>query len=247
MFNKIHNLDMFEGHKLIPDKSIDLIITDLPFGTTKCKWDILIPLDKLWVDYKRIIKDNGTILLFGTGIFFAKVILSNEDMFKYDIVWEKERPVNIFLMKRQIGRVHENIAVFYKGKQTYNPIMEERENRTIGVFGKDKVSKTHENQIYKYSKNYDNTKVYPRSVIIKFNRELKGNIHPTQKPIGLMKYLVQLYSNENDLILDSCIGSGSTIIACKECNRQYIGFELDKEIFDKAYNRIEEYINIFNE
>jgi site-specific DNA-methyltransferase (adenine-specific) len=238
--NKLYNLDCFEGHKQIQNESIDLIITDPPYNTTDCEWDGLIDLYKLWYDYRRIIKSNGAILIFGTGIFISQVILSNLANFKYDIVWEKERPVNIFQMKKQIGRVHENIAVFYKKQCTYNPIMEDRIFRTIGVFGKDKKSNTHKNQTYKYSKDYDPTKTYPRSVL-KFNRDtLKGSIHPTQKPVKLLEYLINIFSNENDLILDSFAGSGSTCIACMNTNRNYIAFEKDKEIFDKAEKRIKE-------
>lgn len=236
--NIIKHTSCFEGHKNIESKSIDLILTDLPFGTTDCEWDKPLDLQLLWDDYKRIIKPTGNILLFGTGLFFAKIILSNEEWFKYDLVWEKERLVNIFLIKKQIGRIHENIALFNNGKATYNPIMSERQNKTIGVFGKEKNSKTHVGQTYKYSDSYDNTKTYPTSVL-KFNRDcLDISLHPTQKPIALLEHLIKLYSNENDIVLDSCIGSGSTGIACINTNRQFLGFELNEDYFNIAKKRI---------
>jgi site-specific DNA-methyltransferase (adenine-specific) len=235
---ELFNIDCFEGHKKLKDKSINLIITDLPFGTTDCQWDKQLPLDKLWVDYKRIIKSNGTIILFGTGIFFAQIILSNQEWFKYDIIWEKERLVNIFQTKKQIGRIHENLAIFYDKQGTYNPIMKDRFNRTIGIFKGEKKSQTHNNQTYKYANDYDNTKTYPTS-ILKFNRDcLKENYHPTQKPVKLLEYLIYTFSNEGDLILDSCMGSGTTGVASINTNRNFIGFEIDKKFFELAEKRI---------
>jgi site-specific DNA-methyltransferase (adenine-specific) len=234
----LNHCNCFDGHKEIKDRSIDLILTDLPYGTTDCEWDNRIDLNLLWKDYKRIIKSNGNILLFGTGLFFAEIVISNSEWFKYDIVWEKERPVNIFQIKKQIGRVHENIAVFQNKQGTYNPIMSERQFRTVGKFGKSKESKTHKNQIYKYSEDYDETKIYPRSVL-KFNRDsLDISIHPTQKPVELLKFLIKLFSNEKDCVLDSCMGSGSTGVAAMETNRHFVGFEINKDFFRVAEKRI---------
>ena len=239
--NKIYNMDCLEGMKLIPDGSIDMILCDLPYGTTDCKWDTLIPFPPLWAQYERIIKDNGVIALFGTGLFFANLVLSNKDMFRYDLIWEKERPTNIFFIKKQIGKVHEKIAVFYKKQPTFNPQMQDRKFNTIGIFGKEKQSNTHTNQTYKYSADYDKTKVYPRSVI-KINRDtLKGSLHPTQKPVALCEYLIRTYTNEGDLVLDNCMGSGTTAIACINANRNYVGFELEKKYCDIADNRILEH------
>jgi site-specific DNA-methyltransferase (adenine-specific) len=238
--NTLYNEDCLTGMNIIQDKSIDLICTDLPFGTTDCEWDQKLDLSLLWQQYNRIIKDNGAILLFGTGIFFAEVILSNKNMFKYDLIWEKERPTNIFLMKKRFGMVHEHIAVFYKKQPKYFPKMENRVNSTIGIFGAVKESKTHDNQKYKYSNSYDKTKVYPRSVL-KFNRDcLKKSYHPTQKPIELLCYLINTFTEENDLVLDSCMGSGSAGVACKKTNRSFIGFEKDENIFKIAFDRIVE-------
>lgn len=234
-----YNGDCLEHMQKIQDKSIDLIICDPPYGTTDCKWDMLIPFDKLWEQYNRILKPSGVVLLFGKGIFFATAVLSNQSMFRYEIIWEKERPVNIFHIKKQIGAVHENIAVFYKRQPTYNPIMEERKNRTIGVFGHKHKSKTHKNQSYKYSDDYDNTKTYPRSVI-KINRDtLKGSLHPTQKPVALMEYLIRTFSHPKDNVLDSCMGSGTVGVACIKLDRNFIGIEKDEHYFNLAVNRIE--------
>ena len=249
MYNKskieIYNEDCIIGMDRMQDKSIDLILTDLPYGTTQCSWDVLIPFDLLWDQYKRIIKDNGCILLFGTGIFFAELICSNKEWFRYELIWEKERPTNIFFLKNQFGKVHENIAVFYKEQPKYFPIMENRLFSSIGVFIGEKQSKTHEGQTYKYSDDYDKTKVYPRSVL-KFNRDtLKGSLHPTQKPVSLLEYLIKTYTKENDIVLDSCMGSGSTMIACKSTRRNGIGFEKDKDIFEIAESRIKKFNYLF--
>ena len=234
--------DCLEIMQSIQDKSIDMILCDLPYGTTSCKWDIVIPFNSLWKQYERIIKDNGVIVLFGTGLFFAELILSNRDLFRYELIWEKERPTNIFFMKNQIGKVHENIAVFYKHQPIYNPIMEDRLFNTIGKFSKEKLSETHKNQTYKYSKDYDKSKTYPRSVL-KINRDtLKGSLHPTQKSVALLEYLIRTYTNENNFILDNCMGSGSTGIACLNTNRKFIGIEKDEKYFKIAEKRINEHI-----
>jgi len=241
----IYNEDCLIGMSRIQDKSIDMILTDLPYGTTDCKWDIIIPFDKLWEQYNRIIKDNGVILLFGSGVFFAELILSNKENFRYELIWEKERPTNIFFLKNQFAKVHENIAVFYKEQPKYFPVMEDRRFNTIGVFRGEKQSKTHEDQTYKYSEDYDKSKVYPRSVL-KFNRDtLKGSLHPTQKPVSLLEYLIKTYTEEGDIVLDSCMGSGSTMIACKSTKRNGIGFEKDKDIFDVANSRIKKFNFLF--
>jgi len=242
MINKIflETVNGFEYVKQIPDKSIDMILCDLPYGTTACKWDTIIPFESLWEQYKRIIKDNGCIALFGTEPFSSLLRLSNLKQFRYDIIWEKERPTNIFFCKKQIAKVHEIISIFYKKQPTYNPQMIDRKFNTIGIFGKEKHSNTHNNQTYKYSKDYDKTKVYPRS-IQKFNRDtLKGSLHPTQKPVKLCEFLIKSYTNEGDIVLDNCIGSGTTALACQNLNRNFIGMEIYQEYIDIAYKRLSE-------
>jgi len=237
-FGELYLGDCLKIMQDIGENSIDMVLCDLPYGTTKCKWDNVIPFEKLWVQYNRIVKDDGAIVLFGTEPFSSYLRLSNIKMFRYDLVWEKERPTNIFFMKKQVGKVHEMISVFYKKQPTYNPQMEDRNFKTIGVFGKDKESKTHENQTYKYSKDYDKNKVYPRSVI-KINRDtLKGSLHPTQKPIKLCEWLIKTYTNEGDLVLDNCAGSGSTLVAAKNLKRNYLGIELLEEYCEITRNRL---------
>jgi len=238
--NKLYCGNCLDLMSEIPDNSIDMILTDLPFGTTQCKWDIRIPFVPLWEQYERVIKDNGAIVLFGTQPFTSLLVSSNLKLFRYELIWEKERPTNIFFMKKQIGKVHENILVFYKKQPTYNPQMEDRKFNTTGVFGKEQKSKTHKNQIYKYSKDYDKTKVYPRSVI-KINRDtLNGSSHPTQKPVALCEYLIRTYTNPGDLVLDSCIGSGTTAVAAIKTERKYIGIEIYPVIVEIAQRRIKE-------
>jgi len=237
MLNKIHLGDCLELMKEIKDKSIDMILCDLPYGTTACKWDTIIPFEPLWEQYKRIIKDNGAIVLTASQPFTSALVMSNIKMFRYEIIWEKERPTNIFFMKKQIGKVHENILVFYKKQPIYNPIMEKSNFHRNGkqkVFNK---SKTHKKQIYKYSENYNTFLRYPRSVL-KIYRDRIKSLHPTQKPVSLFEYLIKTYTNEGDLVLDNCIGSGTTAIACINTGRNYIGIEKDIDYYNIANKRI---------
>ena len=233
--------DCLEVMKTINDKSIDAIICDLPYGTTACKWDTIIPFEPLWEQYKRIIKDNGAIVLTASQPFTSALVMSNVDWFRYELIWEKERPTNIMFMKKQIGKVHENILVFYKRQPTYNPLMTKRDNPTIAVYGKDTKggdSKTHKNQRLRYSEGYNRFVKYPRSVI-KINRDtLKGSMHPTQKPVALIEYLIKTYTNEGDTVLDNTMGSGTTGVACKNTNRNFIGIEKDEAYFKIAEQRI---------
>ena len=233
--------DCLEVMKQIEDKSIDMILCDLPYGTTACKWDTIIPFEPLWEQYKRIIKDNGAIVLTASQPFTSALVMSNVDWFRYELIWEKERPTNIMFMKKQIGKVHENILVFYKHQPTYNPLMTKRDNPTIAVYGKDTKggdSKTHKNQRLRYSEGYNRFVKYPRSVI-KINRDtLKGSMHPTQKPVALFEYLIKTYTNEGDLVLDNTAGSGTTGVACKNLNRNYILIEKEPEYCDIINKRL---------
>lgn len=237
----LYNGDCLEVMKDIPDKSIDMILCDLPYGSTAASWDIIIPFEPLWKEYERIIKDTGNIVLTASQPFTSSLVMSNIKLFKYEIIWEKERPTNIFTMKKQIGKVHENVLVFYKKLGTYNPQMEKRIGSKIPK-GYDLTklnnngTEIFNNKKFKYSEDYDYTKKYPRSVMY-FVRDKKG-IHPTQKPLGLLEYLIKTFSNENELILDNTMGSGSTGIACLNTNRNFIGIELDKKYFDLASKRI---------
>ena len=224
--------DCLELMKDIPDKSIDLILCDLPYGTTKNKWDSVIPFDKLWAQYNRIIKDHGAILLFSQMPFGANLIMSNPKMFRYEWVWEKDNSTGFLNAKKMPLKKHENILVFYKHLPTYNPQMQEgfkpyynvRFNSQSSNYGnyKDVVSSS------------DGTR-YPVDMI-KFNRD-KG-LHPTQKPVALLEYLIKTYTNEGDTVLDNCMGSGSTGVACQNTNREFIGIELDEKYFQIACDRL---------
>ena len=239
--------DCLELMKEIPDKSIDMILCDLPYGITNCKWDVVIPFEPLWEQYKRIIKDNGAIVLFGSEPFSSKLRLSNLKNYKYDLIWEKERPTNIFTIKHQFGKVHENISVFYKKLPTYNPQMEnslqpnnndKRKNKSQS--GKMNLIETKHNTISKISDEYNPKLRYPRDVL-KFSRGTrKGAYHPTQKPVALLEYLIKTYTNEGEVVLDNCMGSGSTGVACINTNRDFIGYELNEEYFNIAQNRLRE-------
>ena len=243
MINNKDNIKLIKGDclevmKSIPDKSIDMILCDLPYGTTACKWDIIIPFKPLWEQYNRIIKDNSAIVLFGSQPFTSALIMSNLKMFKYEWIWEKDAGSNFATVKYQPMKEHENILVFGKGKTRYFPIMQERigsrkgkETTTIDSGRKDSVYGTQEGRgILKVGKLR-----YPRS-IQRFNRE--RGLHPTQKPVKLLEYLIKTYTNEGELVLDNCMGSGSTGVACVNTNRNFIGMELDNNYFNIAKERI---------
>lgn len=306
--DKIYNMDCLEGMKFIPDKSIDCIICDLPYGTTACSWDSVIPFDELWKHYDRIIKDEGIVVLFGSQPFTTKLICSNINNFRYELIWEKNNCSNFQLSNVQPLKYHENILIFYKdiiqtcfsdiikynmerigakqkdlqdlcpskngnptgwlsnklkGKQIptkeqwhkicdffnikdeYDSILQQLKKHTYNVGNLKNKSKIVSNKGKSgtlghlssksdtYIQEYEN---YPHS-ILKFDRVFNP-LHPTQKPVELIEWLVKTYSNEGDVVLDNCIGSGTTAIACMNTNRHFIGFELDAKYFDIAINRI---------
>ena len=236
---KLINDDCLEAMKDIKDGSVDMILCDLPYGTTDCKWDTIIPFDKLWKQYNRIIKPNGAIVLFGTEPFSSLLRCSNLKHFRYDIIWQKQNLTNFMQVKKQIGKVHEVISVFYKKQCTYNPQMEEGKpyERVTGL-----ERKTWEgvasNQTKKTPIKNTGTR-YPISVQ-KFNNTNGKALHPTQKPVKLLEYLIKTYTAEGETVLDNCMGSGSTGVACKNTNRNFIGIELDQNYFEIAKKRIEE-------
>lgn len=247
--NKIYNQDCLEGMRLIDDKSVDCIICDLPYGTTACKWDSVIPIEALWEQYERVITDVGAIVLFGQEPFSSFLRMSNPKLYRYDWIWEKQRPSNFQLMNYQCGRVHEMISVFSKSNacysktkstMTYYPQTTPREKARITS----KNTMYGNNILHTYTKTAngcDEKKSYevrqPIS-ILRFNTVEKGKIHPTQKPIELVQYLVRTYTKEGDLVMDNCMGSGTTAIACIRENRNFIGFETDKSYYEKSIDRI---------
>lgn len=238
---EFYNDDCLQAMKLIPDKSVDLIICDLPYGTTKCPWDIIIPFEELWKEYNRIIKDTTPIILFGQEPFSSFLRLSNLKYFKYDIYWQKERVTNIFQVKRRAGKDIEVISLFYKKQCTYNPQMTLYDGPPrVNKIKNGKLGKLVDDNFDKKPTEYvDKGLRYPTQ-LWKFKRDiLTSNLHPTQKPLALIMELIKTFSNEGDLVLDNCMGSGTTGVACKKLNRDFIGIEKDKEYFDIAVKRIE--------
>ena len=243
-------IDLYNGDclevmdKLITDGiKVDAIITDPPYGTTACSWDSVIPLDKMWNSIDLIKKENSNVVLFSVQPFTTKLINSNIDNFKYQLIWKKNVPTGMNQAKYRPMRYHEEILLFYSSPQsTYNPIMKER----VGV-GKACYNYNHycgkNNHINmdKIKKKYDPDFVQP-STILEFNvvPNRKGKLHPTQKPVDLMEWLIKTYTNEGDTVLDFAMGSGTTGVACKNLNRNFIGMELDKNYFDIAEKRINE-------
>ena len=231
--------DCLELMKEIPDKSIDMILCDLPYGTTACKWDSVIPFEPLWGGYLRVIKDNGAIVLFGSEPFSTELRHSNLKMYKYDWVWNKKKAGNIFLAKYQPMKIHENIMVFGKGKVNYFPIMIPREkikkSKNYGTGETMGGNRVKEDKVYTY------TKKNPISILEFSNAVQKGKVHPTQKPVALLEYLIKTYTNEGETVLDNCMGSGSTGVACINTNRNFIGYELDEHYFQIAKERLEQH------
>jgi site-specific DNA-methyltransferase (adenine-specific) len=216
-----------------------MILTDLPYGSTKNnKWDTIIPFEPLWKQYERVIKLNGAIVLFAQPPFDKILACSNLSLFRYEWIWEKTQATGFLNAKRMPLKAHENILVFYKKLPTYNPQMTHDHPRKISTAKHKRNSKKTTNYGTHELTTYDSTSRYPRDVI-KFKKDIQQSaLQPTQKPVSLCEYLIKTYSNEGDLVLDSCIGSGSTIIACLNLQRHYIGFELDAEIFKLAEARI---------
>ena len=234
--------------KEIPNKSIDLICTDLPYGqTARNKWDVIIPFDELWEQYNRIIKDNGAIILFGNGMFTAKLMMSNPSMWRYNLIWKKTQPTGFLNANKMPLRNHEDICIFYKNLPTYNP------QKTTGH--KRKVSKAEHKTNCKETTDYgehklttyDSTERYPKSVWTFPKDSQKSAIHPTQKPVALIEEIIKTYSNKGDTVLDSCAGSCTTAIAAINTGRNYICIEKDEEIYKQGEKRIKEHLKQIEE
>lgn len=230
--------DCLELMQDIPSKSIDMILCDLPYQKTACEWDKLINMVLLWEQYNRIIKDNGVIALFGIEPFSSKLRMDNLKNYKYDIVWKKQQATNPMFAKKGVMRIHENISIFYKKQCTYNPQMTYgHKNYSSFKSNTSKIGEIYGNMKSAHRNCNDGSR-YPVSVI-KFNTE-RSKFHPTQKPVALLEYLIKTYTNENDIVLDNCMGSGSTGVACVNTNRKFIGIEKDEKYFEIAKQRIEE-------
>lgn len=234
--NEIYNDDCLTIMPQIGSESVDMILCDLPFGITANQWDKIINYDALWNEYKRIIKENGVIALFATMRFASRLIETSKVPFRYDLVWQKKCPVGFLNCKKMPMRNHELILIFYKKLPTYNPQMRQGFKPTRkGMAGPSGNN-------YRGHKPYPNregaTDRYPVSVIDLDDKPFENKLHPTQKPLNLLAHLVKTYTNEGDLILDNCAGSGSTLVAAKNHKRNYIGIEKEKKYFDIAKERL---------
>lgn len=246
--------DCLDLMKYIPDGSVDMILCDLPYGTTRLEWDKCIPFEPLWEQYKRVIKPNGAIVLFSSQPFTTDLINSQRKLFRYEIIWEKTQNSGFYNAKKMPLRAHENICVFYKKPPIYNPQKELSPNAQIGrkrknsdykktsgkAFGRVSVEKA---ESWEYT---DDGSRYPKDIIkfsnwngALFGKTDKAVKHPTQKPVPLLEYLIKTYTNEGDTVLDNCMGSGSTGVACVNTGRDFIGIELDRGYFEIAKSRIE--------
>ena len=241
--------DCLEIMKNIEDKSMDMILCDLPYGVTKCKWDTVIPFDKLWEQYNRIIKDNGAIALFGSEPFSSALRMSNIENYKYDWKWNKVQGTGFSACRRQPLRVMEDIIIFYKKQPTYNPQMTVRD-KVIDSSNWKQDKRVSENGRFASVDNSLSKKVYKEKYpvnYIEINRALKecnntNRLHPTQKPLSLLEYLIKTYTNEGETVLDNCMGSGSTGVACLNTNRKFIGIEKEDKYFNIAKERIEKHL-----
>lgn len=244
--DKIYNEDCLIGMQRIPDGMVDCIITDLPYevlndGNPDAQWDRMLPLDQLWAQFKRVTKPNAAIVLFAQGMFTARLMMSNPKMWRYNLVWDKVRTTGFLNARKQPLRCHEDICVFCKGVPVYNPQMVKcLPHQRNHSRGKQQGEQT--NRCYgKLNKPEDiiSDEKYPRSIIVQpKNIFTDGKLHPTQKPVDLLRYLILTYTNSGGVILDATIGSGTTAIAAIKEKRHFIGFELNKEYFDKAQARI---------
>ena len=240
---QIYKGDCLEVMKSITDKSIDMILCDLPYSQTKNQWDIIIPFDRLWEQYNRIIKDNGAIVLFGNGMFTADLMKSNQKNWRYNLIWNKVLTSGFLNANRMPLRQHEDICVFYKKPPTYNP--QKSKGKPCHSKGKPKEII---NNNYGYFNFVDNSKdlgdmKHPTSIITISKPHPSKMVHPTQKPVDLLEYLIKTYTNEGELVLDNCMGSGSTGVACQNTGRKFIGIELDVKYFEIAEKRIKESTN----
>ena len=238
VLNSIYCMDCLQGIKKIEENSIDLILCDLPYGVTSNKKDIPLPLEELWTQYKRVIKENGVIILTSQFPFSIDLINTNRSWFRYDLIWDKVLPTGFLNANRMALRVHEHILVFYRKQPTYNPQF------SLGKPSHSKGSmKTNTNRNYREHGNVDNcrlhgNKKFPTSIIKIQKPHPSKALHPTEKPVDLFKYLIKTYSNKGDIVLDTCIGVGTTAIACRQLDRNFIGFEINPEYCQIAKKRI---------
>lgn len=248
--HEIYNIDCLEGMKRIPDHIIDCVICDLPYGVLNkgnkdAKWDIQIPFEPLWKQYERICKKNAPIILFGQGMFTAKIMMSNPKIWRYNLIWDKNRTTGFLNARRMPLRSHEDICIFYKALPTYHPQMTKcdwhKRNHSRGNLEQPITNRCY--GTFKKHPSIISDEKFPKSIIsIPQEHSSGGFYHPVQKPTALLEYLIMTYTNEGDTVLDNCMGSGSTGVACMETLRNFIGFEIEKQYFDIARRRIYESI-----
>lgn len=254
LFNKIYNEDCLEGMKRIPSGSVDMVLCDLPYGTTQLKWDICLPFDKLWGHWLRVCKTNAAIVLFSSQPFTTDLINSNRKLFRYEIIWDKVTKTNFYDAHRRPMKSHENILVFYQKQPTYNPIKHSighidrkpRKNSDFAVTSGNFVGKVNTRKAEEYLYKDDGTR-FPGTIIqiSNWNGALFGDTrrckkHPTAKPVELFEYLIKTYTNKGDTVLDNCMGSGTTAVAAVNTGRNFIGFETDADYFRIANERVEQ-------
>lgn len=233
----LYHGDCLDEMNKIPDKSVDLILTDPPYGTTACKWDSVIPFEPMWAQLHRIIKSNGAIVLFGSEPFSSALRMSNIKRYKYDWVWDKQIPVGVSYARFQPMRQTENLSVFSQGKTPYNPQLVKRDKPI--KHGGNTYSETSPISARKTGVSFVKTYEYKQPInLISTRRVRVGTVHPTQKPVALLEYLIRTYTNEGETVLDFTMGSGSTGVACMNTNRRFIGIELDADYFSIAQERI---------
>jgi len=233
--NQIIHGDCLEVMPTFPDKCFDMILCDLPYGTTACAWDVVIPFEPLWEQYKRIVKDNAAIVLTASQPFTSLLIVSNLGMFKHCWVWDKKKGGNPLLAKVQPIKVTEDVAVFGQGRITYNPIMKRRDKPKRRGKNTGRMSETTGNA---FTEDKVYTHWYPKNILEFSNASQYDRLHPTQKPVDLFEYLIRTYTNEGDLILDNCIGSGTTAVAAENLGRSWIGIEKEAKYVEIANARI---------
>lgn len=245
--NRLYNEDCLIGMNRIPDKSVDMILCDLPYGTTACKWDTVIPFEPLWRQYERVIKDNGSVILMASQPFTTDLINSNRKLFKYELIWSKSMPSGMPLANKRPMKYHENILIFYRQQPVFNKILKKRMSKPKnngnkllilnGVKVGDHINKSSLSGTYSV---YDAKTVNPGSIIHVGSTPNNTGIkkHPTQKPVPLFEYLIKTYTNEGETVLDNCMGSGTTAIACINTNRNFIGFEKEEKYYNIATERI---------
>lgn len=237
--NKIYCGDCLELMKDIPDKSVDMVLCDLPYGTTACKWDTIIPIEPLWQEYKRVLKKEGAVVLTSAQPFTSFLVCSTHIPFKYEWIWKKSRATGFQNSKHAPMRNHESVLVFYSSRPVFNQFNLKKMNKPISSWRKNGKGGNLLNGVNTYGKDAKQEYTGFHKTVLEIPNEHNKNAHPTQKPVALFEYLINVYTNKYETVLDNCIGSGTTAVACKKTGRNFIGIELSQEYCDMANKRLE--------